>query len=463
MPSTTEKKDKLYRLLIEALRNLDPAEAIDESDPRYVNCAQVRGEEGIVVTKIHQAILRASEAGSKPRTILFSGHNGSGKSTELKSLERELTRRKLFTVKIDAQDALDLEDPYYIDILFSIAAEIERRMRENGMHLPQPLMDSIKNWFKEIEIEKTTDADVSADIEAGVEAGAKIPLLGKLFTRAKGKLKYSSTERKTIRQKIEPACSQLMGFINAMVTEAEKALKTRGYLGMVIIYDNLGKMKLAYPGNSETGDGRSTHETIFIDNSHHLAGILCHKIYTVPLSLLYSIHHARLGQLYDAPYVLPMIKVSQTRSRERDEKGIAALVQVAGKRLDKDRIFGNDDLIQEIASFSGGNVRDFIRILRSLVEQVQPEDLPLQKKDIEFTFRRITREYETAPSDEEFELLARVYESFAISNDRAHFRLLNNHFILAYDNGATWYDVHPALQRVAKFKAVLENMTSQEK
>ncbi|MCI0471938.1 MAG: hypothetical protein L0Y73_09780, partial [Candidatus Aminicenantes bacterium] len=382
MPLTQKEKDELERLLIDAVRNLDPAEAIDRSDPRYVDCAAVRGEEGILVTQIQQTILIALKSGSKPRTLLFSGHNGSGKSTELKSLEKALSGDKLLTIMIDAQEELDLEDPNYIDILFSIAVEIERQMREKQMPLPQSLMKRIEEWFDEIEIVKTVDKETKGEIEAGVEAKAKLPIIAKLFARVKGQLKYSSNERKTIRQKIEPSISQLMNSINSMVAEAETILKNKGYKGLVIIYDNLEKMKLAYLGGNEIGQGRSTHESIFIDNSHNLSGIRCHKIYTVPLSLLYSINHTRLGQLYDDSYVLPMIKVCKTRSRKRDEKGIAAMLEVARKRLDVDRLFESVDLISKIALFSGGNVREFIRILRFLLETAQAGNIPLKNEDI---------------------------------------------------------------------------------
>lgn len=463
MPLTQEEKDKRDKLLIEAARNLDPAEPIDSSDPRYVDCAEVRGEEGILVTKINEAILKASKAGSKPKTYLFSGHNGSGKSTELKSLGKILEEKKLFTIKIDAQDTLDLEDPNYIDILFAIASEIERQMREKKMPLPKNLMNSIENWFYDVTTEKTTNKEISAGVEAGIDARTKIPLIAKLFAKVMGQLKYSTNERKILRRKIEPSVSQLMSFINNMVSQSEKILTEKGYLGMVIIYDNLEKMKLAYPVSNETGEFRSTHETVFIDNYHHLTGIRCHKIYTVPLSLLYSIHHTRLVQLYDDAYVLPMIKVCKTRSRNRDEKGIDTLLQVARKRMDIDHVFESTELIKKIALFSGGNVREFIRILRYLVEPALPGDLPFREQDIRFTFRRIIRDYETSPSDNDFDLLARVYTSFSISNDSNHFRMLNNHYIFAYVDGETWYDVHPALQEISKFKAALKRLKEKEK
>jgi hypothetical protein len=165
-----------------------------------------------------------------------------------------------------------------------------------------------------------------------------------------------------------------------------------------------------------------------------------------------------LGQLYDDAYVLPMIKVCETRSRKPHKEGIDTLLQVAEKRMDTGRLFDSPGLIEKIAVFSGGNVREFIRILRYLVESALPGDIPFKEKDIQFTFRRIIRDYETAPSDKDFELLARVYLNFSISNDSEHFRMLNNHFIFAYVNGETWYDVHPALQEVLKFKDALETI-----
>ncbi len=460
MVLTEEEKDRRDHLLIEATRKLDPAEAIEASDPRYVDCAEVRGEEGILVTRIDAAILRACKAGSKPKTYLFSGHNGSGKSTELKSLEKALNEKKLFTIKIDALEMLDLEDPNYIDILFSIASEIERQMREKKMPLPQTLMNSIKNWFNEVISEKKTDRELSGGGTLEVDVGTKVPFIGKLLAQLMGQLKYSSNERKIIRRKVEPSISQLMGFINNMVSKSEKILEKKGYLGMVIIYDNLEKMKLAFPGSNESTEGRSTHETIFIDNSHHLTGIHCHKLYTVPLSLLYSINHTRLVQLYDDAYMLPMIKVCQTRSRNHYNEGIDKLLQVARKRLDIDQIFTDSEAIKKIALFSGGNVREFIRILRYLVEAASPGDIPFTEEAVQFTFRRIIRDYETSPSDKDFELLARVYTNFDISNDSAHFRMLNNHFIFAYVNKETWYDVHPALQEVSKFKNALQRLRS---
>lgn len=459
---TVEEKNRLEEILIAATRNLDPTEAIDADDPRYIDCSSIRGEEGTLISNIGDAILRACKADSKPKTYLFSGHNGSGKSSELKSLEKELKQKKLFTIKIDAENTVDIEDPNYIDILFSITSEIEKQMRENNTPLPEKLMNFINKWFDEVIIEKTSDKSIAASLESSAQMGLKIPLIGELFTRLMGQLKYSSNERKIIRQKLEPKISDLMGHIIKMVSEADKILKKNNYLGLVIIYDNLEKMKLSYPDNQEK-EGRSTHEVIYLDNAHHLTRIPCHQIYTVPLALLYSGNNIRLKQLYDDLFVLPMIKVCYTRSRKINQEGIQIFHKVASKRIDVKSIFEKEELIQEIALFSGGNVREFIRLLNNLVEVAHPENLPLTLEDVQKTFRRTIREYEIAPSDREFELLARIYKNFEISRDHEHYRMLYNHFVLAYTNGERWYDIHPAFRNVRKFKAALEKLDSLEK
>lgn len=178
---TKKEADKLGKLLIDAIRNLDPKKAIDNTDPRYIDCMSVRGEEGAVVKHIDTIILNACKAGSKPKTYLFSGHNGSGKSTELKSIQKALMDKKLFTIKIDANEMLDLEDPNYIDILFSIASGIERQMDNAKMPLPKQTVAEIEKWSSETIYENATDSGKSMDLGAGLKMDSSIPFLGGLM------------------------------------------------------------------------------------------------------------------------------------------------------------------------------------------------------------------------------------------------------------------------------------------
>ena len=68
-----------------------------------------------------KAYLRYSR---QPVKVLFSGHRGSGKSTELRRLARDLAAR-FFVVNTSAR-ALNPADLKYVDVIFACAAALLR-------------------------------------------------------------------------------------------------------------------------------------------------------------------------------------------------------------------------------------------------------------------------------------------------------------------------------------------------
>jgi hypothetical protein len=66
----------------------DPARPLQPGDPRYIPFEGVRGE-GDLIAQLTNA-LRWSDV---PLQVLFAGHRGGGKSTELLRLQHALTRR----------------------------------------------------------------------------------------------------------------------------------------------------------------------------------------------------------------------------------------------------------------------------------------------------------------------------------------------------------------------------------
>lgn len=66
-------------------RQCDLARPLEPGDPRYVPCENTRGE-GDLIAQLTNAI-RWSET---PLHLLFSGHRGGGKSTELLRLQKNL-------------------------------------------------------------------------------------------------------------------------------------------------------------------------------------------------------------------------------------------------------------------------------------------------------------------------------------------------------------------------------------
>ena len=100
----------------------DPAEPLNYGDVRYVPCDDVRGTDDLVA-QIANSVRRSD----KPVHLLFTGHRGCGKSTELKRLYQRLTTptaktRPFFVVyfEADAED-VDVNDVDFADVLLAIA------------------------------------------------------------------------------------------------------------------------------------------------------------------------------------------------------------------------------------------------------------------------------------------------------------------------------------------------------
>ena len=66
-----------------------------------------------------------------PQKILFSGHRGSGKSTELAKLTMEL-QDQFFIIHYSVKNILNLLDLTYEDVVLSIGLELFREARSNG-------------------------------------------------------------------------------------------------------------------------------------------------------------------------------------------------------------------------------------------------------------------------------------------------------------------------------------------
>ena len=99
-------------LITKIYNSFDPARPLPAGDPQYVDCREVRGDEDIV-----------SDLGKRIRNSdqmtyqLYTGHRGSGKSTELRRLQKSLEDHGFFVVYFEA----DEED---IDKMLNISLDI---------------------------------------------------------------------------------------------------------------------------------------------------------------------------------------------------------------------------------------------------------------------------------------------------------------------------------------------------
>lgn len=218
--------------------NVEPLEG-DDLDRYYVDLSEVRKTEAIAGVS---NILDFQEP-EQFTTILFTGHRGCGKSTELKRIQKQW-EKDYRVIYLEVDEETDINDASYTDFYLIAIKQVEFEMRRLGLKLDSRLMDNFEAWFKDVteETEQTVESSVSIEGEATLGSGA--PFLAKLLVKLLAQIKGSDKQKKTIRQTLEKDISRLKADINLLLNDAVKKLRKKfpNYKGFLIIFDNLDRV-----------------------------------------------------------------------------------------------------------------------------------------------------------------------------------------------------------------------------
>jgi len=100
--------------------------------------------------------------------LLFTGHRGSGKSTELAKLA-SLLKNGFFIVNYSVKKAINLFDVKYVDVILSLATELFKSATESKIKINKKLVSDIFDWFnneiiKKVSIDTKGKADISGTL-----------------------------------------------------------------------------------------------------------------------------------------------------------------------------------------------------------------------------------------------------------------------------------------------------------
>lgn len=418
--------------LDEVYRVCDPKLPLSATDSRYVDLSEVRSM-SMLATNITRRILRCDQ--HQFHKQLISGHRGCGKSTELLRLKAELEAKAFLVVYFDVEELLDMVDLSYLDILLSIAKQTMEEMERNDINVNSALITDLYDWFSDkiVENQKSTSGSASLKTEAGVDA--KIPFL-KLLAKLTAEIKATSSRREITRKNLKRELNVFIERLNKLLLDARNAAKQANYSDLVLIVDGLEKMHF-----EQLDDDSSTHTRLFVDHAEQLTAPECHIVYTMPISLAYN---ANLGNDFDDPEVIPMIKMN--------DAGIACLRQVIAKRIDIEAVFDDPSAIDELSRLSGGVMRDLIRLIRLTTDT---DKATIGANEIKYAKTKLVMSYDRLLKNEELKQLRWIVENHRVTGDKEFGRMLNQRLILEYQNGERWADIHPALREISWVKEQL--------
>ncbi len=419
---------------------------LPSGDPRYVDCTAVRGNEDVV-----KLLFNAINWSDQPWTAqLFTGHRGCGKSTELFRLQKRLEDAGYAVIYFGADEAIDVDDVIYSDVLVAIAQQVFGGLQTLGVEIDEALLNDIFAWFAEVVYEKANTKEFQAELGAEFSLGPKIPLLAQLLAKITGQLRTGVESRQQIRSRLDPQIAHLIERINLLIQVGVGALRKQGKQGLVIIVDNLDRIPFR-----KLDAARSNHDALYIEHGEQLRSLRCHLVYTVPIASLYSKNVKVLTGIFPDCRVLPMIKTHTPQNQSWPE-GLATLRQILAERIDLDTVF-EEPALEALCAESGGHPRILMTLVRYACEYAANRfPRPIDANAVERAIARFTSEYSRSVPEEYFPLLVKVFGAKKCDNDDAFRDMLHNLIVLEYMNGLEpWHDVHPSVQRLAKFRSAL--------
>ena len=424
--------------LLEVLQKIEYEEALSDQDPRYVDSQEARGSE-----KTFTRLARkfgwdpVSDVFFAPyeKHILFFGHIGIGKTTELRRYALQLNAsRRFYVVEVDVLAKLDRNNLQYTEVLMAMAETLLERLHGDGFVLGAEALEPLQRWFGNVVETQTTTKELSAELKTVAEGGGGIPGLIKLLATFTAAFKTGSSQKSEWRREIRNDFTSLALAFNTLIRLAEDQLARKGRAEQLLfLIDGTDKMR-----------GEDTQQ-FFVQDAEQLLAIKTLVIYTAPLHLKYD---GRLGGKLDADIVLPMMKLYE-RDGGRFEAGWRTMRRLLLLRADR-CLFASDAEVDRLVEFSGGHPRELLRLLKLCCELAEDR---IDASVVQTAIEKLAADYRYFLKPADYALLKTI-DSNPVDggNDEQAQELLHRLALLQYNDG-TWRRSHPVVRTLEGYGA----------
>jgi energy-coupling factor transporter ATP-binding protein EcfA2 len=187
--------------LTEAYQLLDPARPLEGKwkEKFYAE----RPEEASITPLMDELLLDPND---DDKTI-FTGHRGSGKSTELARLE-EVLKDTHTVVRFNVEGLLNLGDVDYTDLLVVLGLQLFRKARVTGVELDEEKLEDLLFWYTTRIFEEDEIRKLESEIGGALDA---------VFASFSAKLSTNTPKRKTVRAEAQANLSDLLERLNVLL------------------------------------------------------------------------------------------------------------------------------------------------------------------------------------------------------------------------------------------------------
>ncbi|MFN7899617.1 MAG: hypothetical protein ACK5N0_08130 [Synechococcaceae cyanobacterium] len=423
--------------LLEVLQKIEYEQPLDDDDPRFVETAEARGSDRTFIRLARKFGWDPERGAFFPPTekhVLFFGHIGSGKTTELRRYAVKLNAsRRFHVIEVDVLTRLDRNNLQYSEVLLAMAESLLEQLRDQSCALPDQTLQPLRAWFMEASRSHIETNELSAAIETSAQAGAGIPGLIQLLARFTAGFKTGSSIKKEWREEIRNRFSDLARAFNSLIRASEAALQRQHKAErLLFLIDGTDKLR-----------GEDT-QRFFVEDAEQLLAIQALAIYTAPLQLKFD---GRLGGRLDADMVLPMIKLEQ-RDGQPFAVGRRTLRDLLLRRADQG-LFASEAEVEHLVSASGGHPRELLHLLKLCCELA---DDRIDAMVVRTAIDKLAAEYRYFLNPGDYVLLKTIDsgQSVAGHDERAQ-DLMHRLALLQYNDGG-WCRSHPVVRTLEGYQ-----------
>jgi hypothetical protein len=432
------------RTTAQAYATVNPDEALQSGDERYVSLDRARGTNNLAESLCTRIIAHEENNVSDIYArFLVTGHRGCGKTTELYRLKDLLIEKHFAVAYFDAEVELNLQDLKWWNVLIEMVWQIDEQLSGPpfSLKIPEELRNNAAEWLARVVTKKTdrTDMEASLTTEFGVSAG--LPFFAKAKAAIKALVKGSSSTVKEIEREAERRPPQLYEAVTDLVSHIRRELyEKHGHSSLVVIIDGLEKIPLR-----QVEGGLTTHNNLFVHNGNHLKAPPCHLVYALPLPLLTS---EKIGEVFPTrPFIMPMMHVRHRDGKE-DKHALNTMAEVVKRRVSPE-LFASG-VIKKLALASGGHIRDFLSLVREAAGEAEA-GAQITQAHAKRAIAGLTDLYNRTIQQDFIAPLDYVVQHNELSGGSHDGELVNRLLVLEYRNSETWTALHPCVKETPRY------------
>lgn len=373
---------------------------------------------------VNPALIRESRSAAhsdRPFHWFYTGHTGSGKSTELNRIMTDSSLRKDYLpTYVDIEESFDIRNIEYTDIILAMSKACAQTAAEIGCGVPKELVRNIKNWGADIlteeEIKTITEGKAGVGVSLGLFSFGEI-------------IKSGGTKRELIRRNVG---NDITRFI-AQLDELTALIAAHSGLRPLCVIDGLDHM-----------DAQPCYEVL---NSHFVTVMKpqVSKLVVIPLPLLNTDFATNIEGRYS---MLSNIRVFKSPvSAEIDEDGFEFCRHVIGRYASLSLF--TDEALRSLFTLSAGMVRDMIRYSgEACGRALDGGATRVELEHAEKIWYGVMGYYRSMLLADDFDVLREVLGNPYPKGIDGVARLLHRKAIVVYPNSEQWYGVHPAIRRI---------------